>query len=53
MRKSQAVPLGPRWVRVVRSSVKTGTILHKATPRHNVREVVVEIRNGKRRVENV
>jgi hypothetical protein len=49
MRKSQAVPLGVEWVRALRLTVRPGTILHKATPRHKVREVVVETRNGKRR----
>lgn len=41
MRKSQAVPLGTKWVKAVRSTVKTGTMLHKATPKHKVREVIV------------
>lgn len=48
MRRSQAVPLGAKWVRTVRKSIRPGTMLHKATPRHSVREVVVE--TTKRRI---
>ena len=40
--------LGMKWVKQVQTSVKVGTILHKATRRHNVREVVIE--KGKVRV---
>lgn len=33
--------LGREWMKQVRTSVKEGTILRKATPRHKVREVVI------------
>ncbi len=34
--------LGREWMKQVRTSVKVGTILHKATRRHNVREVIIQ-----------
>ena len=34
--------LGMKWMKQVQTSVKVGTILRKATPRHKVREVIIE-----------
>jgi hypothetical protein len=40
--------LGMKWQKQIATSVKVGTILRKATPRHKVREVIIE--TGKVRV---